>query len=249
MACPRSCLEARLRSCLEAFCGERSSRQVVIRLPCGATASAAIGGRADARPAGPAEVALSERVVNLQVWRETAQALRAAQFDQRGLTITRSFTWSIATPGHTPNGPARNCPWKRNGSSPPAAGWTVLSSPGAASPRRGATPWPTLGRVDFPRKTSRSTATSAHLRSRPSRRMARPLRQDRKHWGMDHRLVVDEARIRSPQGCCTLANPRGGPEAASYEIASPQSARGRFALCAPKLLTPLPAGGELRTAD
>ena len=63
-----------------------------------------------------------------------------------------------------PNGRARNCPLKPNGSSPLAAASTEPSSRGAMSSRRAIGKWRTPGRVPSRTRIWRSTATSARRR-------------------------------------------------------------------------------------
>ena len=107
------------------------------------------------------------RVVELQVRRQLAPALRAAQLDQRTGQIIRSSISPIAMPKPTPDGPARSCRPKRNGSSPRAEGSRAPSSPGDTSSHRMGGRWRTPGRVTSRTRTAPRTATSAH---RPSQR-------------------------------------------------------------------------------
>jgi Sulfatase-modifying factor enzyme 1 len=72
----------------------------------------------------------------------------------------------------TPNGPARTCRPKPNGSSLPAVVSTAASSPGATSWRLEAIAWPTPGKATSPTRIWRPMGTNAPRRSLRFRRTA-----------------------------------------------------------------------------
>ena len=121
-------------------------------------AAHAEGGLAGVHAAATRPVDLRDwsAMVDVQVRRQLAAALRAGQLDQRARRSSGRARRLSRTPRPTRRGPARSCRPKPNGSSPRAAGSTAPSSPGATSSCRAAGTWPTPGRAIFRAEPART---------------------------------------------------------------------------------------------
>ena len=158
-----------------------------------------------------------------------------------GSTIIRSCTSPTATPWPMRTGPARSCRPRRNGSSPHAAASTAPSSPGATSSRPAARHMANTWQGEFPHENLRARRLRAHLAGDglPAQRL-RPLRHDRQCLGMDHRLVLAQARGRRAEGVLHPAkSARRAAKARATTRASPniriprKVLKGGSHLCAP----------------
>ena len=137
-------------------------------------------------------------------------------------------------------GPERSCRRKRNGSSPRAAVSTAPSSPGATSSRPAASTWPTPGRAIFRIENLNEDGfarTSPVTAFPPNGYGIYDMIGNVWEWTTDWYSPKHEAD--APKACCIPENPRGGPEAASYDPCQPnikiprKVIKGGSHLCAP----------------
>ena len=160
--------------------------------------------------------------------------------DQRPRRSSGRARRAIAMRWPMRNGPARNCRPRPNGNSPRAAGSTAPNSRGAMNSRPAASTWPTPGRAISRARTSRRRLRAHLAGDCISAERLRPLRHDRQCLGMDHRLVLAQARGRRAEGVLHSGKParraRGGqlrPASARTSEIPRKVLKGGSHLCAP----------------
>ena len=145
----------------------------------------------------------------------------------RASTTIPWCTSPIATPRLTPNGPARSCRPRPNGSSRRAAGSRARNSPGASELMPGGKYMANTWQGEFPWQNLLSDGYETHLAGRhlPAQRL-RPLRHDRQCVGMDHGLVFAKAQRGRDEGLLHAAEP--ARRAARRRATIPASPISRF---------------------